>query len=432
MGGKNKLIALFVLIFLLSCSGSGIGEIAAQVEKEGVNSEGKHLILNIPSFTLKYFVGGQLLKQYPIAVGKSNSPTPVGEFRILNKLINPTWHPPDGGEPVPPGPSNPLGSRWMGFAPGYGIHGNNAPASIGASVSLGCVRMYNEDVEELFAQVPIGTPVTIKYETLESHWNPEQGQIGFTLHPDVYNLGVNTVENLHKWLAVYDLDAIWPETVLANLLSDSQKGPVTFPAIRQVQVTLNGEKIKPRLSQDGKELLLPLRAIAEQLGFCVEWDEVNRVPVLEGEVITGGSIFGGRTYLAVGDFLHRLGLKTHWHEEEQHLELYRIVLFFADSMLTDDIYWEGEDFYLAVDCLSALGITYQWKQEQGVVEVLGKEVAGFVRDDGIYLCLQDLLAKLEQQYNTTMEWDAENYYLYLRLVEDNPAEEDFHSRSTAD
>lgn len=103
---------------------------------------------------------GEVLKTYSVATGQNQS-TPVGTFTIENKLINPTWY--RTGAVVPPGsPENILGTRWLGFsAPSFGIHGTTKPESIGTSASAGCVRMLNEDVEELYDIVPVKTTVTI-------------------------------------------------------------------------------------------------------------------------------------------------------------------------------------------------------------------------------------------------------------------------------
>lgn len=96
---------------------------------------------------LQHFQGDRLLQEYPIAVGKPSTPTPTGEYRVINKILNP------GG---------PFGTRWMGIsAPGVGIHGTNTPRLIGYAVSHGCIRMHNEDVEKLYPQIPVGTKVTI-------------------------------------------------------------------------------------------------------------------------------------------------------------------------------------------------------------------------------------------------------------------------------
>lgn len=101
------------------------------------------------------------VKKYLVATGKKNS-TPVGEFKITDKLVNPTWF--KTGAVFPPGsPKNALGTRWMGFdKPAYGIHGTIEPESIGTQASEGCIRMRNEEVEELYGLVPVGTKVTIQ------------------------------------------------------------------------------------------------------------------------------------------------------------------------------------------------------------------------------------------------------------------------------
>lgn len=109
----------------------------------------------------------RFVARFPIAVGMPSYPTPLGRFRIVTKERNPTWNPPDsawaaGMGPVPPGPGNPLGTRWMGLSiPGYGIHGTPAPSSIGTAASHGCIRMYIHQSEWLFERVSVGTPVFI-------------------------------------------------------------------------------------------------------------------------------------------------------------------------------------------------------------------------------------------------------------------------------
>ena len=101
-----------------------------------------------------------MLKTYRVSTGK-NSSTPVGTFKITIKVMNPVWY--TAGAVVPPESSkNILGSRWMGISKqGYGIHGTTEPQSIGKSVTAGCVRMKNSDVEELYSIVPEGTEVVI-------------------------------------------------------------------------------------------------------------------------------------------------------------------------------------------------------------------------------------------------------------------------------
>ncbi len=105
---------------------------------------------------------------FNVATGQSIYPTPAGHFSIVVKWVNPTWYPPTqdawaaGLSPVPPGPGNPLGTRWMGLsAPGVGIHGTDEPDSIGSNASHGCIRMQVLDSEWLFSRVRVGTSVFI-------------------------------------------------------------------------------------------------------------------------------------------------------------------------------------------------------------------------------------------------------------------------------
>jgi lipoprotein-anchoring transpeptidase ErfK/SrfK len=107
-------------------------------------------------------------RTFAVATGQAVYPTPTGTFHIVVKWVNPWWYPPTqdawarGLKPVPPGPDNPLGTRWMGLsAPGVGIHGTDEPASIGYSASHGCIRMQVPDAEWLFDRVRVGTTVFI-------------------------------------------------------------------------------------------------------------------------------------------------------------------------------------------------------------------------------------------------------------------------------
>ncbi len=104
---------------------------------------------------------GEILKTYRVSTGK-NFTTPVGDFKITNKIVDPPWYPPAGGMIKPGDPRNVLGSRWLGLSQaGYGIHGTTNPESIGKNVTEGCIRLKNSDVEELYSIVPEGTEVVI-------------------------------------------------------------------------------------------------------------------------------------------------------------------------------------------------------------------------------------------------------------------------------
>jgi len=131
-------------------------------------SFGPVIIVTRGANTLRLYRGTKLVRTFPVATGQAIYPTPTGLWSIASKQRDPWWYPPTydawakGLKPVPPGPGNPLGTRWMGLtAPGVGIHGTDADTSIGYSASHGCVRMHVPDAEWLFERVQVGTPVVI-------------------------------------------------------------------------------------------------------------------------------------------------------------------------------------------------------------------------------------------------------------------------------
>ncbi len=128
---------------------------------------GPVIVIRRSSNELRYYVGPRLVRTFGVATGQSIFPTPIGTYSIVDMQRDPWWRPPDspwaqGLKPIPPGPGNPLGTRWMGLtAPGVGIHGTPDDASIGYSASHGCIRMHIPDAEWLFDHVDVGTPVVI-------------------------------------------------------------------------------------------------------------------------------------------------------------------------------------------------------------------------------------------------------------------------------
>jgi lipoprotein-anchoring transpeptidase ErfK/SrfK len=134
---------------------------SAEVFAEG---GARRIVVSLPDRKIALFEDGRVVKVYPIAVGKHGTPSPSGSFHIVSRVVRPSWYQP--GKVVPAGPRNPLGTRWMGLGyKGYGIHGTNRPNSIGKAASHGCIRMRNEDVEDLFARVEVGDPVDLVTET---------------------------------------------------------------------------------------------------------------------------------------------------------------------------------------------------------------------------------------------------------------------------
>ena len=140
----------------------------ASVEPKIAKSDlGPAVVIMRGSNRLRFFVDATLVRTFGVATGASAFPTPLGRYEIVTLQRNPWWYPPPSdwaadADPVPPGPGNPLGTRWMGIsAPAVGIHGTPDAASIGYSASHGCIRMLVPQAEWLFERVEVGTPVYI-------------------------------------------------------------------------------------------------------------------------------------------------------------------------------------------------------------------------------------------------------------------------------
>ena len=161
------------------------------------------IVVNLPEHRLYYYPKprpGQkpVVITYPVSIGKMDWRTPLGATRIVAKVRQPSWYPPESvrkehaerGEPlpkvVPPGPDNPLGEYAMRLAVGGGsylIHGTNNPVAVGMAVTHGCIRMYPEDVAALFPLVPVGTTVRLINEPVKVAW--VNGELFIEVHPPV-------------------------------------------------------------------------------------------------------------------------------------------------------------------------------------------------------------------------------------------------------
>lgn len=149
------------------------------------------LVLNVPERGIFRFKDGQFIEFVPVGIGKPpTAQTPIGQFHIIEKIVNPTWYPPAwNGDttPVGPGPNNPLGERWIGLsAPRVGIHGTNDPLNVGGPVTHGCVRCYPDQVKELYEHVTVGMPVRVEYETVKLG-KDKNGKLYLATFPDLYN-----------------------------------------------------------------------------------------------------------------------------------------------------------------------------------------------------------------------------------------------------
>jgi L,D-transpeptidase ErfK/SrfK len=155
------------------------------------------IVINIAEYRMYYFFeagGDQWVRTFPISIGRMDWGTPLGYAAIVKKVENPGWYPPqsirdewaaDGRQLdtyVPPGPDNPLGAYALRLSiPGYLIHGTNRPAGVGMRVTHGCIRMFPEDIEWLYPQVPVDTPVRIINQPFKLGW--QENDLFLEAHP---------------------------------------------------------------------------------------------------------------------------------------------------------------------------------------------------------------------------------------------------------
>ena len=155
------------------------------------------IVINIPQRMLFFFKDGRLVSAYPVGLGKPTWPTVRGDFHVANLQKNPVWVIPKSIQEemaresrvveskIPPGLDNPLGKFWIGLdAPGYGIHGTIAPASIYHFQSHGCIRLHRDDIAQLFPQVSRGLAVKLVYHPVLM--TEENGRVFVEINPDIY------------------------------------------------------------------------------------------------------------------------------------------------------------------------------------------------------------------------------------------------------
>lgn len=163
MHGQIKTALLSVLLPALLLAGGVSAQAQIQAHTKPHAKHARRLIVSLPDRRMALLEDGRVKKVYVVAIGSKSTPSPTGTFTIMSRVTNPSYS--HAGKVVAPGPGNPVGTRWMGLsAKGYGIHGTNAPKSIGKAASHGCIRMRKSDLEELFATMDTGDEVEIRSE----------------------------------------------------------------------------------------------------------------------------------------------------------------------------------------------------------------------------------------------------------------------------
>ena len=172
-------------------------------------SNGADIVINVPQRMLSYFREGMVVRQYPIAAGKPTWQTALGAFSVVTMETDPVWDVPASIQEemrkqgkrvvtrVPPSPENPLGAFWIGLSiPGLGIHGTNQPTSIYKLQTHGCVRLYPDDIRDLFSKVHVGAIGRIIYEPVLL--TKAGGGVFLEVHRDPYRKAADPLHRVRE------------------------------------------------------------------------------------------------------------------------------------------------------------------------------------------------------------------------------------------
>ncbi|SMD08201.1 Copper amine oxidase N-terminal domain-containing protein [Sporomusa malonica] len=364
------------------------------------------IIVNIPSRTLELYKDNTLIKEYQIAIGKPSTPTPTGEFTIIEKEVDPAWYPPGKGYVVPSGPSNPLGYRWMGIGSMYGIHGTNAPWSIGLAVSNGCMRMQEEDVEELFELVNSDTLVKVEYERIKVRID-NNGKASIGVYPDVYGRQRVTVAGVKEALAQANLGNLVDDAFLETLVEAVPDRQVVFAQLHKLKI--NGRMRPERIiSWEGKKHI-PVMALVDSLHTTVTWNEGNKT-ITRQNLTAPGFKRGNTIYVNVEHLPVLFGGREVWNDSQNCLELMLPVANLDGQLLSGDIQRIGDT--LAVPALTlaqALGERVTWRPSTAELLVHGRPAPIRMIGGQPFVTIQDI----GKVYNTAAVWDDKSQSIEL-------------------
>ncbi|WP_302487076.1 L,D-transpeptidase [uncultured Megamonas sp.] len=260
------------------------------------NNIKRWVLINIPAHSLRLYDNDKCIEMYPVGVGKIETKTPVGFYKVMEKIVNPTWtDPADVSLVIPSGEDNPLGYRWIGIGGNYGIHGTNKPSSVGHYVSNGCVRMVEADVEKVFDKVDVGTEVQIIYNRLVID-KTFDGRVAYYIYPDGYNMQNLTVDFVKQGLKGYGIaDFITDEAVEKSIeLSNGQPNYVAGP----VNIIFNGNKLPYKAVNYKNLIYVPVKALATTLNTPITMDN-NLVKTQKGEADI--SLYSNVAYMRLTD-----------------------------------------------------------------------------------------------------------------------------------
>ncbi|HWR06771.1 L,D-transpeptidase [Sporomusa sp.] len=390
----RTLICFFVFLLLTGSAGYARSEAVAS-----------SITVNLPSRTMELFAGNNLVKEYPIAIGKPSTPTPLGNYSIAYKEVNPAWYPPDQkGKIVPSGPENPLGYRWMGIWNNYGIHGTNAPWSIGTVTSNGCIRMYEEDVEELFDKVSYGTPVQITYDRIKIKTNTK-GQILLAVYPDVYGYGNITVQDIRNKLNAYHLNSLLADDSLRKIVNEANGSQVVIAS--QFKIRVNERLINERGLVVQNVQYVPVQPFAEALKQKINWDEKMKT-VQCGSSSIPGIISGNMVYVVAENIPTLFGGEMSWKSEEDTLSFGKLVVFINGKQVNIGINRvQGILALSALELAEVMDCKVTWNREDRVLILTNKGLIYRVPVDMIGQDPYIKITSINQYFNAYVYWNEQ-------------------------
>ena len=247
----------------------------ANANLSAANTVKRWILINIPARSLRLYEDDKCVAMYPVGVGKIGSKTPAGFYKIVEKVVNPTWvDPGDTSVVIASGPDNPLGFRWLGIGGNYGIHGTNNPSSVGHYVSNGCVRMVEADVEKVFDKVDVGTEVQIMYNRLVID-KTQDGRVAYYIYPDGYKMQELTVDFVKQGLAGYGIADFISEEYIAKSI-EASNGLPNFVAA-PVNIMYNNQKLAFKAVNYKNQIYVPVQEMAKTLNTAVKIENGSAV-----------------------------------------------------------------------------------------------------------------------------------------------------------
>ncbi|MFA5524869.1 MAG: L,D-transpeptidase [Tissierellales bacterium] len=368
--------------------------------------------IDIISRSLYFYEDDNIVKEYPVAVGKASTQTPIGKYKVTNKVVNPYYAKKKigGGSP-----QNPLGSRWMGFKPSYGVHGNSNPSSIGTFVSEGCIRMYDKDVKELYEKITIGTPVNIMYEPIKIKNDMDSKNPIIVVYPDTYKKVPNLEKLVDEKLVDLNLIEKISPNKLASLKKQLNRELVVFSD--EWVYMINGEYITNDIIFMENAFYVNLDKVCSFFNidiidfeptstelFAGPIENANKVKTTElvGELNKRITVvkYNERKYVQISVLESTIGGKHIINQDQQVINLdISYILYNSRFVKGEVIDIEGE---IGISLEGLSNIFYgglNTSLEKASVSINGKEIGYRIVRDNPYIFLKDLLAQTDFKSN---------------------------------